>query len=313
MSNDGLLHPVPRRKQGAIAHAGGPDSSTLRVVWLPILLFALSVGLVVNACLGPLGFEVIHYHFSTSMRNQLIGLDAVSLYVVVPLVFVVGVLALRRHPSAPVLAIAPGLFVAYMLPQYIVGPDYLNLPGNNQRFFLLHLCLFVLGVAVAVAGWVTVDDNQLPDVSAQVTRLASWVLFVGAAFLVLGVHLQGVIDGLKPVPTNSPYLDSPTAFYVVKPMDLGLIVPASIVVGVALSRRRPWAEKLMYPLIGWLTLDAVAVSSMAIVMEINNDPTGSLVLAIGFSALTIVLLLLTVQLWRPLARPSKGYRSIARQ
>ena len=96
-------------------------------------------------------------------------------------------------------------------------------------------------------------------------------------------------------------------------MDLGLIVPASIVVGAGLSRRKPWAEKLMYPLIGWLAVDAVAVSAMAIVMEVNNDPTRSMALAIGFCILTIVLVSLTVHLWRPLVHPAKGYRSIARQ
>jgi hypothetical protein len=223
------------------------------------------------------------------MRNQLIGLDLVALFVVAPLALLAGVLALRRHPSAPVLAIAPGLFVAYMLPQYIVGPDYLHIRGNNQRFFLLHLTLFVLGVAVTVIGWTTIDDDQLPDVSDRVAYLASRVLFVGALFLVVGLHLPGVIDALSPAPTNIAYQDSPAAFYLVTLMDLGLIVPASIVVGAGLSRRKPWAEKLMYPLIGWLALDAVAVSAMAIVMEVNNDPTRSMALAIGFCILTIVL------------------------
>ena len=324
MSDDGRQRPMPRRQQGAeggrplrpVTKHGPADPagrSSLREVWLPVSLFLLSLGLVVNVALGPLGAETIRYHFSTSMRNQLIGLDAVTLLVVVPMALVVGVMAWRRHPSASVLAIAPGLFVAYMLPQYIVGPDYLNLPGNNQRFFLLHLSLFVLGVAVAVIGWTTIDDDRLPDVSDGAAYLASRVLFVGALFLVVALHLPGIIDALSATPTNAAFRDSPTAFYVVKLMDLGLIVPASIVVGVGLSHRRPWATKMMYPLIGWLALDAIAVSAMAIVMEVNNDPTGSMVLVVGFVTLTLVLVLLTVHLWRPLAHPVKGYRSIARQ
>ena len=227
-----------------------PRGTSLRTVWLPACLFLLGLGLVANVGLGPLGFKAIRYHVSTSMMNQLIGLDLVTLLVVAPLAFLVGLLALRRHPSAPVLAIAPGLFTAYILPQYIVGPDYVHLPGNNQRFFLLHLSLFVLGVAVALIGWTTINDDELPDVSDREAFLASRVLFVGALFLVVGLHLPGVIDALSAVPTNAAYLDSPTAFYLVKLMDLGLIVPASIAVGVALTRRSRWAEKIMYPLIG---------------------------------------------------------------
>ena len=55
------------------------------------------------------------------------------------------------------------------------------------------------------------------------------------------------------------------------------------------------------------------MSAMAIVMEVNNDRSRSMVLAIGLCTLTIVLVSLTVHLWRPLIRPVKGYRSIARQ
>jgi hypothetical protein len=246
------------------------------------------------------------------MINQVIGLDLVLLLVVAPLSCLVGVLAVRRHPSAPVLAIAPGLFVAYLVPQYIVGPNY-HFPGNNQRFFLLHLCLFVLGVAVAVIGWSTIDDDRLPDVSDSDAFLASRVLFVGALVLVVGLHLPGVIDAFSAAPANVAFRASPAAFYLVKLMDLGMVVPASIVVGVGLSRRNPWAEKLMYPLIGWLALDALALSAVAVVMEVNNDPARSLVLVIGLCAVTIVLVSLAVHLWSPLAHPAKGYRSIARR
>ena len=184
MSDDGRQRSLPKHQQGAAGgrplrpvtdHSPADRSATssLATAWLPAWLLVLCVGLVVNVALGPLGVGAIRYHFSTSMRNQLIGLDTVTLFVVVPMALVVAVMAVRRHPSASVMAIAPGLFVAYMLPQYVVGPDYLNLPGNNQRFFLLHLSLFVLGVAVAVIGWVTIDHDRLPDVSGRAAFLAS--------------------------------------------------------------------------------------------------------------------------------------------
>jgi hypothetical protein len=34
--------------------------------------------------------------------------------------------------------------------QYVVGPEYLTLPGNNERFFVLHLALLIAGLTSAV-------------------------------------------------------------------------------------------------------------------------------------------------------------------
>ncbi len=41
------------------------------------------------------------------------------------------------------LAFAPATFAAYMMPQYVIGPDYLGLPGNNERAALFHPAIFV--------------------------------------------------------------------------------------------------------------------------------------------------------------------------
>jgi hypothetical protein len=47
--------------------------------WLGFGVVALGVGLAMLALLGPLVFSVIDYRVSETLRNQTIGLDAVSL------------------------------------------------------------------------------------------------------------------------------------------------------------------------------------------------------------------------------------------
>ncbi len=277
-------------------------------VTIGTLLFVLGIGLLANALLGPLSLEVIEYHFSESMRNQTVGLDGVSLVVVAPLGFVTGWLLLQRTKEGPrrvglrLLSGAPGLFAVYMIPQYVVGPDYLTRPGNNQRFFLLHLLLFIVGGAVSVLALTSVRSASFPVLRDSLARTVKRVLFLGAFVLTFGLHFSGVLDALRVHPKNSAFLDSPTAFWFVKLLDLGIIVPASIFGVVALRQRWLIGQKLAYVLVSWLCLDALAVAAMALTMEINHDPTSSRPLGIVFGVLALALTVVTARLFVPFFR-----------
>jgi hypothetical protein len=60
-------------------------------------LIALGIGLAANSLLGPLVGEAVDFHVTETLRNQMIGLDAVSLFVVAPLSVAAGLLVLRGH------------------------------------------------------------------------------------------------------------------------------------------------------------------------------------------------------------------------
>lgn len=269
-------------------------------------LIAVGVGLMVNSVLGPLLLEVIRYRFSESLLNQAIGLDAVSLAAIGPLAVAAGALALRSHPHAPVLALGPAFFVTYMLVQYIVGPEYLRYEGNNERFFPFHLALFILGAGLGIAAWREIDPRTLPQASQKTARWVGWVLIVSALFLVFGLHLPGLADAMSKSPNETAYLDSPTSFWVVKFMDLGIVVPAAVATAIGVLRQANWASKAMYAAVGWLTLMAAAVTAMAVTMQANGDPDASPVLTVGFGAITVALAWLTVRVYMPLFRTAPG-------
>jgi len=131
------------------------------------------VGLALVSVLGPLVLDVIHYRVSETVRDQTVGLDLASLALVAPLTLGVAVLALRRHPAAPALALGPAAYAAYMLAQYVLGPEYLRIPGNNERFFLLFLALFVVAGFVGVCAWNMLDVSVLPAIDERV----EWQVF----------------------------------------------------------------------------------------------------------------------------------------
>jgi hypothetical protein len=267
-------------------------------------LFLLGGLVLLYAVLGPLILDVIHFRTSVSGLNQIRGGDLAALVVVVPVCFAVGWLARRGHPAAPVLALAPAIFAMYTYSQLILGNEYLQRPGNVERFFPLLLALFVLAAAVALRCWGLARPEDLPSSSRRLNRGSGVTLVLIATFIVLGLHLPTLVDALRDQPSGVAYLDTPTLFWVVKFYDLGIVAPAALVVGVGSLRRSPWARRPAYAILGGYVLLAWSVSGMAWSMLLGGDPDASLALVVGSSALAGAGTVLAYFLYRPLFRAS---------
>ena len=266
-------------------------------------LMLLGTAVAAVAVLGPLVSGVLRYRTSPTSLNQIIGGDAAALAVVAPVTVALWVLALRGHPAAPVLTLAPSIFVVYTYTQLILGNEYLRWPGNVERFFPLLLAVFILAAALALRAWHGTPSEGLPATSARADRAAGIVLLVIAAFVVVGLHLPNFVDALRDSPNSVQYLSSPTAFWLVKLMDLGIVVPAAIAVGIGALRHQQWARKPMYALLGAYTLIGASVTGMAITMAARNDPDASAATIAGATLMTALLAAVTCYLYQPLFRP----------
>lgn len=261
-------------------------------------MLALSIGLACNALLGPFALDVIRYHFGASMTNQGIGLDAVTLLLVAPMAALAGILTLRGRRAGPVLGLGPAAFAVYMIPQYLIGPAYDRLPGNNERFLLFHLALFVLGIAVFLAAWAA-SHGRLPPESRLADRRRMWVMAGVAVFIVL--RWSPVVVALASGrDAGAAYRDNPTAQVLIALLDLGLVVPAALAVAVGLRRGSPWARKGAYAVIGWFALVPVSVAAMAITMQVRGDPDASLASSVSLSVVALVFLVAAAALYVPL-------------
>ncbi|MBN2113422.1 MAG: hypothetical protein JW785_04770 [Acidimicrobiia bacterium] len=284
-----------------------PGTPTFAHRWLAGGLFALGAGLAANSLLGPLLLDVIRYHYSTTLINQGIGLDAVALFGAVPVSVAAGLLLLRGHRAGPLLAFVPTSFTAYMAPQYVVGPDYVGLPGNNEQFFLLHLGLFILAVVLMFGAWQGIDRSRLQPATRRDDRWRSLVLFGVAAFILLGRWLPGLIDLVGGNPANADYVENPTAYLLIGVLDLGLVVPAALAGAAALLRGVGWARTAAYAVIGWFALVPASVAAMAIAMQVNGDPNAGVADVVVFSVAAVVFTAGAVLLYRPaFAAPRVG-------
>jgi hypothetical protein len=271
-------------------------------------LVVLGAAVAAVAALGPLVAGALRYRVSPTSLNQIIGGDATALAVVAPIAVAVGVLAIRGHPAAPVLALAPSIFVVYTYTQLVLGNEYLRLSGNVERFFPLLLGVFILAAAIALRAWTGIPTARLPATSVAVDRTAGVLLLVIAAFVVLGLHLPNYLDAMRDHPGAVQYLSGPTAFWLVKFMDLGIVVPAALTVGVGALRHRPWARKPVYALLGAYTLIGASVAGMAITMAARHDPDASVVTAAGSILMATLLAAATGYVYRPLFRRARADR-----
>lgn len=232
--------------------------------WLAPALVVVGVGLAVNSVVGPLVLDLVDYPLSETLVNQTIGLDAVILAVVAPLSALAAWWVRRHHPAGPVAGVVVGSFAAYMLVQYLVGPDYLHYPGT----LALQLGLFTLSWVVALGAWHA--TAALPPPSRPPER-HWWAMFALAGFVVLR-YLPIVPAARAGEPLPDEALADPAMYWTIVVMDLGVFVPVAVATAVALRRGRPWAHRAWYTLTGWFVLTTVSVLGMSIAMIANDDP-----------------------------------------
>lgn len=268
--------------------------------WLTRVLYLLATGLAANSLLGPLAGEVIEYRFSETLINQGIGLDAVALFGAVPVALLAAHLVRRGHAAGPVLAFVPTTFTVYMAPQYVVGPEYLDLPGNNEQFFLLHLGLFVVALVGLFLSWTSIDRDSLRPASRAADLRRSWVMFGVVGFIGIGRWLPALAELTAGDPTIADFAENPTSYMLIGMLDLGLVVPAGIAAGIGLRRGSNWARTGAYAVIGWFALVPAAVAAMAIVMQLNGDAFASAGLTALFSTAALVFTAGAALLYRPM-------------
>ena len=266
--------------------------------WLGVSLIMLGFGVALIAILGPLILDLIHYHLSDDVLGQVVGGDAVALFLIAPVSIGIGVLALRRHRAAPLLALGPALFAAYIYFQMSMSDPALH-SGNSENFFFLHVGLVVLAGLIAVGAWQRIDPTALPTIPRRMRLGYGWLTLAMAAFLVLGLHLPGLIGVWTGNPPPS-VADAPTAFWLVKVMDFSIVLPALLGTAIGALRDKPWAGRALYASVTWFALLGSSVAGMAVVMQVRDDPEASLANVLVMSAASLLWIGLATVLYRPM-------------
>jgi len=271
-----------------------------RLRWLGPSLIGLAVALAVLAIAGPLT-GAIQWRIRPLIRDQLYGLDALSLPVVAPLAATAGILALRDRPIGALLGFPPAAYAVYMVPQYVLGPDYSHIAGDNERWFPLLLALFALGVVGASLSWTVLASHQPAGAPARERVVDRWLLPI-AAFVLFTRYIPALTDWMSPTPTAKDYVAGPNFGWTIALLDLGIALPATIAVCVGYRRGATWSRRGLYALTGWFALVGSAVAAMAVAMQIRSDPAMSLAQMATMSVLGAILAAVATALYLPALR-----------
>jgi hypothetical protein len=275
---------------------------------MPLALVLLAATLAATVLAGPLGFGVLQWRVSAIGLNQTWGADGASLVLAVPVALVSAWLWRRRSLLAPPLALGAGVATLYYAVASVMGADYTRYPGNNERFFLLLLTLIVLSWTVAARAWTAFDAS--PPLPARWLRIClSLVLLLGGA--VLGFAwvrqlLEVAVTGTFAAASDSmAYADAPSAFWIVRIVDLGFIVPVCLATAYGMWRGSAVAIKAAYGVCAFLVLQATSVLTMGMIMLLRHDPTATPSLVIALAPVSLGLVVLTAILFAS-AQQSRG-------
>jgi hypothetical protein len=202
-------------------------------------------------------------------------------------------LALRGHRSAPFLGFGAASYTAYMFVQYVLGPEYTSYTTQ----VLFHTLVFTLSAALTAWAWHLAAEQSLPNLTLRRRRVYAGIMFFLAAFI-LSRYLPILAGGSLP-----PEFDQArTFFWSIFFLDLGIVVPATLLAGIGLLRGAHPAHTALFALMAWYALVPPSVAAMATAMVINNDPHAATGQAILLSVAAVTFVGLAVWIFRPLLR-----------
>jgi hypothetical protein len=267
---------------------------------LAVALVVLAAGLLLNTLLGPLVLDVLDYPVSTTVENQLIGLELVTVCLVAPLCLVAARLALRGHRAAGPVAVGPAAYTAYMFVQYVVGPRYTTYGAG----VILHLGLFTLGLGTAIAAWVLATRSDLPALGAH-RRAHAVVLGLLAAF-VLSRYVGLLVGALGHHGIPAEFAGEASFYWSIVLLDLGVVVPATVAAAVAVWRDQRVAAAARYGVVGWFALVPPSVASMGVAMVARDDPYAAPAQVVVLTVVAVLFASYAVVVFRPLfGRPRR--------
>jgi hypothetical protein len=219
------------------------------------------------------------YRDAATVIPQALGQDAVTLFVVVPLLAIATVATRRGSLRGRLLWLGALGYMTYAYGTYALWAHW-------NPLFLVYVALFGLSLYAVALGLVRTDPVELRAafVTRPSARPIAWFLGLTAVLvsaLWLTEEVMALVRGV--VPPTIVQMESDTN--VVHVFDLGVVMPAFAITAVLLWRDRPWG----YVLAGVLLVKAATIGLAVLAMTWFMGRAGfavSVPMAVFFFALT---------------------------
>ena len=157
-----------------------------------------------------------------------------------------------------------------MFVQYVVGPDR----TTYSPAVLLHLVVFSAATLLCFWSWSLAARTDWPVPAPR--RRRRWVaLLAGLAGFVLLRYLPLVVGAFSGAAIPEEFAQAPAFYWSIVLLDLGLVVPVTLVAAGATWRGSGLALPATYAVVGWFALVPPSVAAMAVVMLVRDDTYAS--------------------------------------
>ncbi len=237
----------------------------------------------------------LYYYDTVSSMAQMQANDLTTLLVGLPLLAFSTWLAFRGSLKGKLLLAGTLGFFLY---------TYMSMAFNTafNDLFTVYVVLFSLSLFAFILTMMSFDLNMLPQYfsDALPRRAIATLLIIAAVFLLVawfgGRILPTITQDAVPAMEN-------TTTMVIQAMDLGLIVPFSLLAAVLLLRRSAWGYLLSSVAVMKFLTMGLAVSGMGINMARNGEPD-SMVLVGIFLVITIANMVMAFFLLKNIKQPA---------
>ena len=228
----------------------------------------------------------LYYWDTVSSAAQMQGNDLVTLVLGLPLLAISVVLSLRGSLRGKLLMTGTLGFFLYTYMSMCFGTAY-------NPLFLVYTALFSLSLFAFILSIMSFDIKNLP---ARFSERLPRRVFAGLFFFVSAFLLMAWLSRIIPTisPDRIPALENVTSMFI-QAMDLGMVVPLSVVSAILLLRKNAYGYLLTSVATLKFTTLGVAITVMVINMSRAGVPASPVELAI-FPLITLINLVLTVVL-----------------
>ena len=239
-----------------------------------LVAFLCAAVLILITLWGPLGMGVMQHRTSQSGIYQVMGQDLVDLLLMVPLLLIAGVLHLLKRDGAKYFLILPPITLIYTGLSYGIGQEWSNpaITGNIEQFSWMFLIMMIGGLILGISSMSLFKDNDAPEFKRK--SLLRYAVLLSVFLLFFMFMWMSELFEVATVGTTSSgaYDTAPTAFWVIRYLDLGVSIPLGFVSIYMLLTRPKKAYPVILLFFGFFITLGSAVNGMAVVQLLSGDP-----------------------------------------
>ena len=256
-----------------------------------VAMIALAIGftLIYLGYLGPLFRNVIQFKTHPTVVNQLLGQDIINVFVLSAICFAGGILLLLQKRLGIYLLIMTPLYLFYYAISYALGWEWMaaDYSGNSQNYFFYFLGIIVGGLIIMLYCISMFPKNVRNTFKKRSLSIYS-VFYVLFLLIFASMWIKEVIEVIN-TGTTRGYDIAPTAFWLVRVIDLGFCIPLGLISIYLLWTRTNQSYAIQFLFYGFFVTQILAVNGMSLMMYLHHDPMVTLSNIIVFGVLLIIL------------------------